>query len=356
MTPDELRDYWDALVSGAPAAETGLDAELAATIRDVHALDDAPAPDPSLMSAVWRELVGEPLTTTPLETLRIETPAVNGRRNDETDRLDVTVARFAAPRRRRLDPVLRVDRLLAIGVIAGFGAGFVGGIGVRLAMRVAGMLTIPANQGLLTDNGNVVGQITLDGTLFLAFFAGAIGVLGGLLYVAVRSRLPGTGVRRGLVYGGLLLATFGFIVMDKNNPDYRLFGPPGVNVGTFSSVYILFGLVVAPLADWLDRRIPIWPRVRPLGFRGIAGYVVLAPLGVIGFVVIVVGAIGAGGMTGLLFGGLIAVSTLSPIVRRRVRSTRLPRPALAGRLLLAAPSLIGLVLTVRAIVGILGAG
>jgi hypothetical protein len=357
MTPDELRDYWDALVSGAPASEIGLDPDLTATIRQFHALDDAPAPDPSLMSTVWRELVGEPLTTAPLESLRVTTPAFNGHRTSGTERHDLRATTTSpAARRRRLDAALRVDRLLAIGVLAGFGAGFVSGIGARLAMRCAGMLTPPAHRGLLTENGNVVGKITVGGTLFLAFFAGVVGVLGGLLYVAIRSRLPGTGWRRGLIYGGLLLATFGFIIMDRDNPDYRLFGPPGVNVSMFSFVYVLFGLVVAPVADWLDRRLPGWPPVYPVRRRKIAGYVLIAPFGVIGLLVIVAGTFGGGGLTGLLFGGLILVPALSPFGRRFVRMTRLPRTALAGHLLLAAPSLIGLVLTVRAIVGILGAG
>jgi hypothetical protein len=357
MTPDDVRNYWDGLVSGAPTPDAGLDPELAATIREFHALDDAPAPDPSLMSSVWQELVGEPLVTAPLEPLRIETPAVNGRRTHGAGRYETAVVTMEpSVRRRRLNVFLRADRLLAIGVLAGFGAGFIGGIGARLAMRVSGLLTEPANRRLLTENGNVVGEITLAGTLSIAMFAGMVGVFGGLLYVGIRSRLPGTGWRRGLVYGGLLLATFGFIVMDKDNPDYQLFGPPGVNVGTFSLVYVLFGLVVAPLADWLDRRLPGWPPVRPLRLRAVAGYALLAPFGLVGLLVVTGAALGAGGMTGLIFGVSIVVSAVSPLGAWLVRATRLPRPAFAGYLVLAAPSLIGLVLTVRAIAGILGAG
>src|SRR5215204_4962633 len=98
-------------------------------------------------------------------------------------------------------------------------------------------MTDPRNRGLLTENDAAVGTITFAGTMSIAMFAGIVGILGGLLYVAIRSRLPGTGWRRGLLYGGLVLATFGFIVMDETNPDYQLFGPPGVNVGTFSFIY-----------------------------------------------------------------------------------------------------------------------
>jgi hypothetical protein len=355
MTPDELRDYWDALVTGAPVSDD-TDADLAATINRLHALDDAPPPDPSLMADVWRGLVGESLVTAPLVPLQVQTSAANGRAVPGTDRYATTaVVSMPSVWRRRLDASLRADRLLAIGVVSGFGAGFVGGIWARLAMRVSGLLTDPANRGLLTENDAVVGQITFGGTMFLAMFAGVVGVLGGLLYVAIRSRLPGSGWRRGLLYGGLLLATFGFIVMDENNPDYHLFGPPGVNVGTFSLVYILFGLMVAPVADWLDRRLPAWPPVRPLQHRTLAVYLALAPFGLIGLLVVAGGALG-GGMTGLLFSILIVVPNVTPLGSWLIRVTRVPRPALAGYLLLAAPSLIGLVLTVRAIADILGAG
>jgi hypothetical protein len=356
MTPEDLRDYWDAFVSGSPVPEP-IDPDLAATIRAIHAQDDAPRSDPSLMAGVWRDLLGEPFPAAPFETLRVEAPVPNGHPAPGTTGHGTTVLATAPSRRHRLlDTVMRAVRLLAIGVMAGFGAGFAGGIGARLAMRVSGLLTDPRNRGLLTENGNVVGEITFAGTFFLAVFAGLLGVLGGLLYVAIRSRLPGTGWRRGLIYGGLLLATFGFVVMDKNNPDYHLFGPPGVNVGTFSLLYVLFGLVVAPLADWLDRSLPAWPPVRPLGRRALAGYVLLAPLGLIGLVVVVGGTIGGGGLTGLLFGVLIAVPVVSSLGPRLFRFTQMPRPALVGYALLAAPSLIGLVLTMRAIAGILGAG
>lgn len=357
MTPEELRDYWDALVTGSPVPETA-DPEFAATIHELHALDDAPSSAPSLMADVWRDLIGEPLATPSLVPLEVTSPAANGRRSHEVNRSGATaIAPAPGVWRHRLDLFLRADRLLAIGVMAGFGAGFVSGIGARLAMRVSGLLTDSRNRGLLTDNGNVVGEISFGGTLSIALFAGFVGILGGLLYVAIRSYLPGRGWRRGLGYGGLLLATFGFVVMDKSNPDYHLFGPPAVNVGTFSLVYVLFGLVAAPLADRLDRWFPAWPPMRPVRRRTIAVYVVLAPFEVIGLLAVVAGIASSSGFAGLIFTGLVllpAMSLLGPRLSRRLPA--LPRPAFAGYLLLAAPSLIGLVLTVRAIAGILGAG
>lgn len=356
MTPDELRDYWDALVTGSPLPET-VDPELAATIHAFHSLDDVPPPAPALMGDVWQELVGEPFVAVPLAPLEVTTPSANGRVKQEPDRHEVkAVAAMLGPRRRRLDDCLRAHRLLAIGVMAGFGAGFAGGIWARLAMRISGLLTDPGNRGLLTENDAPVGAITFGGTMSIAMFAGIVGILGGLLYVIIRSRLPGQGWRRGLVYGGLLLATFGFIVMDQDNPDYHLFGPPGVNVGTFSLVYILFGLVVAPLADWLDRIMPKWPPVSAFRMRLLPAYLALAFFGSFGFLLILMGVLFTGGMPTVIFVLFIVLSIVSPMAPRLFRLTRLPRPALIGYAALAAPSLIGLVLTVRAIADILGAG
>jgi hypothetical protein len=356
MTPDELRDYWDALVTGAPLPET-VDPELAATIQAFYALDDVPPPAPALLGDVWQELVGEPLVVAPLAPLEVTAPSANGRVKHEPDRHEVKAAAARpGPWRRRLDIGLRADRLLAVGVMAGFGAGFAGGIWARLAMRVSGFLTDSRNRGLLTENDAPVGAITFGGTMSIALFAGVVGILGGLLYVIIRSRLPGQGWRRGLLYGGLLLATFGFIVMDKDNPDYHLFGPPGVNVGTFSLVYILFGLIVAPLADWLDRILPKWPPVTPFRMRLLPAYAALAFFGSFGFLMILMGVLFTGGMPSVIFALFIVLAIVSPMSPRLFRSMQLPRPALIGYAALAAPSLIGLVLTVRAIADILGAG
>jgi hypothetical protein len=75
-------------------------------------------------------------------------------------------------------------------------------VGSRLAMRILA-LTSPRAQGSITEAQEVVGRITLAGTLFLLEAGAALGMGGGLVYVAVRRWLPIRGT--GLVFGLLML-------------------------------------------------------------------------------------------------------------------------------------------------------
>jgi hypothetical protein len=359
--PQRLGDFWDALLTGhsESSPESSADRDLLSTIRDLYLLDDAPTPDSALQATIWHEITGEAMPVADFVPLPVTLPSSNGK-----------VAHANAPSLRPVGPasvrtwqrgveiVLGVVRFLAIGAVAGFGAGFITGIGARLAMRVSGYLTSSNNRGLLTDNDNVVGQITLAGTLSLALQAGAIGVLGGLIYLSIRSRLPGTGRWRGLIYGGLLLATFGFVVMDEHNPDYRRFGPPALNVMTFSLIYVLFGVVAAPLTDLIDRITPRWSLTRPHRVRAWLLFVVMTPFAVIGAFAVLF-AIAVGGLASVaILAGLGVVAPLIWWVLRRLGQSHRPwlQPAFAGYVVVGASCLIGFFLTARGIAGILGVG
>ncbi len=154
--------------------------------------------------------------------------------------------------------MLHLGRLWAIGAVSGLIAGaLVGGLGGRIAMRISAMAGGEAIQGQLTANENIVGQITLDGTLFLIIFAGMFqGLIGGILYMAVRRWLPGPQRWRGLAYGILLLLVLGSVIIESDNQDFVRFGPPLLNIFLFASLFPLFGLAIAPLVNWLDRSFP----------------------------------------------------------------------------------------------------
>ena len=138
-------------------------------------------------------------------------------------------------------------RTVAIGGLSGFVAGLIaGGVGSRLAMRVSGILTEPAFRSVLTENDNVVGEITVGGTAILILVAGFFGAAGGLLYVAMRPWMADAGRWRGLAFGVVLLAILGSLILEADNPDFHLFGPPGVNVAMFASIFVIFGLLLPP--------------------------------------------------------------------------------------------------------------
>jgi len=152
---------------------------------------------------------------------------------------------------------LVIYREVANGTIAGALAGIlVGGIGGRLAMRVAGALSDPSLVGVArTNNDNVLGNITPDGTFGLIIFAGLLpGILGGLVYVAAKPWLAMLGRWSGLGFGLVLLVAVGPAVIEPFNIDFRKFGSPQLNVTLFALLFVLFGIAVAALSSLVSRR------------------------------------------------------------------------------------------------------
>ncbi len=200
-------------------------------------------------------------------------------------------------------------RAIGIGTAAGFIAGFIaGGIGSRLAMKVVALTAGPSAQGRLTENGSTIGVFTAE-TIFLLLTGAALGMVGGLLYMALRPWLPVAERWRGLACGAVLLATGGALIIEGANFDFIHFGFPILNATLFVALYLAFGLLIAPLADWLDRRLPVFSadQVGQLGLSGTCGLVAVAALPV----TLVLGAVlGAANGLAILGGFLITVCGL----------------------------------------------
>jgi hypothetical protein len=139
---------------------------------------------------------------------------------------------------------------------AGIAGVLVGGLGSRLVMRLSA-LAAPEVQGTLTENGNVVGEITLEGTIALMIFAGlSSAVFGSGAFVIAKPWLPRRTVPRGLVFGAFLLALAGAAVIDPANADFVILGDRLLNVTMFSSLFVAFGLVASAAFAVLDRGVP----------------------------------------------------------------------------------------------------
>lgn len=149
---------------------------------------------------------------------------------------------------------LRETAIVVIGcAIAG---ALVGGVGSRLVMRVAA-LAAPEVRGTLTENGNVIGEITLAGTIGLILFAGVgSAVFGAGGFTVARPWLPRSTALRGLVLGGFFLVLAGGNVVDPANADFVLLGDRLLNVAMLSSLFIAFGLVASGAVAILERRVP----------------------------------------------------------------------------------------------------
>jgi hypothetical protein len=148
-------------------------------------------------------------------------------------------------------------RVAAIAAFAGFVTGFVTlGAGSRIAMRVAAILSADELQGAITTNQERVGEITLSGTWTLLLTGGFFGLGLGLAFAMIRPFLPESGWRRAAASGAVFFAICGFATLEGgHNRDYERFGIAGLNVCLFTLLPLLFGVMIVPLFDWLERRV-----------------------------------------------------------------------------------------------------
>ena len=152
--------------------------------------------------------------------------------------------------------LLRLSKPVASSIAPGFIAGLIaGGVGSRIAMRVMAVTSNASVQGIKTDFGATVGEITPDGTLFLLLAGCVIGILGGLIFLAVGRWLPGKGWLRGLLFGGLLLAVFGRLIIDPENRDFVFLDPAALAIGMFGGIFMGYGLLFMILHEWIGHRI-----------------------------------------------------------------------------------------------------
>lgn len=149
-----------------------------------------------------------------------------------------------------------VLRDIARGGITGAIVGIVvGGLGGRLIMRIAAILHADA-VGAVTENGNRIGEITLGGTLFLAVFGLIFGVLAGAVWVIVSPWIPGRGSVRAVLTAGVAIAIGTPLLIIGRNPDFVILDHDASVVALLVALVGTFGLAVAILDGWLDRRLP----------------------------------------------------------------------------------------------------
>lgn len=175
-------------------------------------------------------------------------------------------------------------RHIAGAATAGLVVGLlVNGIGSRLAMMLLARLN-PQVTGRISDDGFRMGQFTLQNTAGLLVFATAVGVAGGLIYLAVRHlrfgprwfQLASISVGPAVVVGSMLVHTDGI--------DFRVLEPTSLAIALFVALPGLFALAVAALTDRWTRPEAWTMRTHRAWTVGLAPLVLLGPL-VIGVLV-----------------------------------------------------------------------
>jgi hypothetical protein len=149
---------------------------------------------------------------------------------------------------------------LTVAVASGVGAGLLAaGAGGRLVMRLLAVTAGPEAQGRITEAEQIVGRISVDGTLGFIVFTGLFfGLATGAVYLLLHRWLP-AGWGGGLAYGGLLLVVAGTRLepLRPGNLDFDLVGPGWVSVAAFAALVVFHGMLVAALAGRISRALPL---------------------------------------------------------------------------------------------------
>jgi hypothetical protein len=240
-----------------------------------------------------------------------------------------------------VDVLRRYVWYVSIAMLAGVGAGVsVIGAGGRLAMRLLAVTAGEAAQGRTTEADEIVGRITVEGTIGFVVFTGILGgVAGAAVYLAVRRFLP-AGRAGGVAYGLALLAVFGATLdpLRQENPDFDIVGPGWLSVLVFTALAVGFGLAVAGIAGRLSAWLPL-----PLGERRVL--VRYAPVAVVAAVLFAVTAIAA------VVGAVVVLVSRSRPLMSAVRSRRW---VVAGRVLTVLVVLVSLPALVTSALDIAG--
>lgn len=144
----------------------------------------------------------------------------------------------------------RVRWLLVRGLSAAIVGLLVLGVGGRLVM-LGSRLLHPDAVGRLTENGNRVGEVTLDGTIELLVFGGLLsGLAAGVVWALTAEWLP----RRWWVVGSATLALGGPSLIDPDNRDFQILDPPTLDLVLLLGLLFGFGVALLAVDNVLTRR------------------------------------------------------------------------------------------------------
>ena len=139
-------------------------------------------------------------------------------------------------------------------VLAGIWLGvLVGGVGSRLAMLALRMLSPDSVQGVISDDGFLIGQVTLSGTYSLLAVGALFGVIGASAYRWVDHWLIGPGWFRQVTTALGSGAVVGSMLVHTDGVDFQLLRPQWLAIAFFVLIPAVFGFFIGPLERALAR-------------------------------------------------------------------------------------------------------
>jgi len=142
----------------------------------------------------------------------------------------------------------RALRLAAVPLVGALLGALVGGVLGRLAMLVLSRLN-PEATGRLSDDGFVMGRVTLSGTLSLLLVGTALGLVGGVVYVLVRWLLFGPEWFQVVCVGLGAGVPVGNQVVHTDGVDFTVLQPFALSVALFVALPALYGVLLTLVVE-----------------------------------------------------------------------------------------------------------
>jgi len=197
----------------------------------------------------------------------------------------------------------RILEACRVTTVAGIASGAVlVGLGSRLAMLLLRLTSPDSVHGVTSDDGFVIGEVTLAGTYNLLQLGAAVGIIGAVTYRLVSPRLIGPLWFRRLTTGVAAAAVAGAALIHADGVDFRVLGPLWVAIALFLALPFVFGTFVGSVVDavarpdsWTVRGRRAW--IVPV--VSIACFPLIAPVVIVAVVVVAVTTwLGSIGMLG----------------------------------------------------------
>lgn len=139
-------------------------------------------------------------------------------------------------------------------IVAGIAVGAIlVGVGSRLAMFLLRISSPDSVRGVTSDDGFIIGRVTLVGTYNLLLLGAAVGVIGAGAYRLVAPWLIGPGWFRRFTTGAASAAVAGSMLLHADGVDFTLLKPTWLAIGLFIALPGLFGAVIGMVVDRVAR-------------------------------------------------------------------------------------------------------
>src|SRR5207247_2165450 len=141
-------------------------------------------------------------------------------------------------------------RWVVATALAGACSGLIaGGVGGRLAMLALRLTSADSVRGIVSDDGFVIGRVTLGGTFSLLAVGTAFGLLGGFVHRLVAPWLIGPAWFRRFTTATGCGVVVGAMLIHRDGVDFTALTPHWFAVALFVAVPGLYGALIGPVQD-----------------------------------------------------------------------------------------------------------